>query len=66
MSERRHSGLGACRADAYPAIGAFDGRVGAAHVRALVILAKTVSSGALGAIVLGVLWFAYILLTVGR
>jgi hypothetical protein len=66
MSELRHSGLGARQADAYPAIGAFDDRVGAAHVRALMIFAKTVSSGALGAIVIGVLWFAYILLTVGK
>lgn len=51
--------------DAVCASRSFD-ELGAAHVRALMVFAKAVSGGALGLIVIGAVWFGYILVNVGN
>jgi hypothetical protein len=44
----------------------FGDGLGAAHVRALMVLAQAVSGGALGVIIVGAVWFAYLLVSVGN
>lgn len=44
----------------------FNDGLGAAHVRALMVFAKTVNGAALGVIVVGAVRFAYILISVGN
>ena len=66
MLNDQHIGLGGRRVDAPCVERSFNDGLGAAHVRALMVLAKAVSSGALGAVVMGTLWFGYILVSAGR